>query len=517
MKWWRASLLAFAVTATGCRKEKKEAPTSSALDAGGSDAGPPADVPFALVAEGPKSVFVTSTKDGKVVVASGGLVYEGKPDGTLVPLLGEAEQRVLIPDEDIVVGYPVARRISGFDVMPGGGHLIRTDGEDHMAEFFELRAGKLTPIPVGFPTFTLVPFREHLVGFDMENGGLHWAGGADIPPPKMFEPIDIEPARIHAGPDGSLFAFAGWRDERIVMWRRDGELPVNVLLPDGQKECYPLRSMAPGYHLRCGSAAYVFAGDHFERIFHRSDVFLESESTIGSDGSLHIASSRKVERCPPKSACLTRALPETPIHRAPTYESWATEYMKPGTRLSWQMLAVVTATPHTSHFGEVTSLVARGPNDVWAVVNRGERRQVFHTSALPAEPKFLPSTADARIALRNTRPPARWTGTCEQVYVRLGTDGEAIAKRETEIRAALHTSDAPGYFGAFTWALVEGKLGDERGAGIVLARSSPEQKLKPMETAAQNLVKAFATGPANEPPVYCTLPVLERVVLPRSE
>lgn len=136
---------------------------------------------------------------------------------------------------------------------------------------------------------------------------------------------------------------------------------------------------------------------------------------------------------------------------------------------------------------------------------------VFHTSAPPDPPKILPSATDTRVALRNARPAARWTSACDQIYVRLGSDGEALAKRFDEIYAALGSKETEGYSEDFHSWLVQGKLEGQPGAGVILARRSPVSKLAPMEKAVHALVKAFASGPANEPPVYCTLPVLERV------
>jgi hypothetical protein len=514
----RAVALSIALLAFGCRKRTPEATASVDASAAVVDAAPVMkDEPFVLVAEGPGRI-TGAMVDDRVLIVAGPMLYDGKPDGSLAPVSSPSELATFIPDDDTVVGYSRTSEITGI----GGSSeelLLQTYAEGGRSESFKRSNGKLVPLPVGFQALWMLHYRGHIIAWDMEARRFRWVDNADLPLPRVPQDIVVDPSLVHQGPGGSLMAHTDSPGpRRILVWKPDTEAPVVVRYPDGGGgECHPLRAGRDRYVMHCGMVVYELKGDTFARLFERPSSWFEGETRFGADGAIVHASYPKVTRCTADGACSTRELPNPTPQPVASYQLFGTEFVKSDAFVAgtWQSLGVAGAVSN-NEWANIVSVMDRGPNDVWVVVQRSMRIQVFHTGSAPPKPKALPSATDARVALRNQRPPARWTGPCDQIYVRLGSDGDALASRVAEIHAALGAKETEGYVEAFNWALVEGTIGDQRGAGIVLARRSPEHKLAPMEKAVHALMTTFATGPGNEPPAYCTLPVLERKLLPKD-
>lgn len=514
------AIAAVFVVIAGCKKKPPPAPAETvvSVDASAPDAAASSkdEIPLTLVAEGIGRVGGTVTSDGHVIFSVGPMLYEGRPDGTLESALTPTELATLIPDDDTVVGYTRTFEITGL----GGGTLaeyeLQAYGGGGRSENFKRGGGKLTPVRADFDALWYLPYRGHHIAWDMNAGGFRWVDRSDLPVPIVPRGFDVDPGRITTGAGGELIAYPQRIDsaQGLLVWRPDSENAWVVPFPEDSLDCRSLGSATGRYTIRCGTTGYALEGNRWVRVFDHASASTEGETELASDGSLYVAKYPDVMRCSNDGRCTTRKVPDVEGPSTPSYQPSPTEFVssaKLGGQ-SWDGLDVHTSLP-SDHGGQIMSVMARGPDDVWVVVSRPMRVQIFHTGPARAKPTRLPSPLDARVALRNQRPPSRWTGPCDQIYVRLGSDGDALVKRNEEIFVALGVNKTYGHSDSFSWSLVEGMLGDQRGAGIVLARQSPEAKLAPMEKAVHELVKTFATGPANEPPAYCTLPVLERRLL----
>ena len=120
----------------------------------------------------------------------------------------------------------------------------------------------------------------------------------------------------------------------------------------------------------------------------------------------------------------------------------------------------------------------------------------------------LPTKLDGRVMQKNTSPPQVWTGHCEQVFVRLSAGD---AKKTAEIEKALGVKSL-GYDTPFHWWVVEGRLHEDKVSGVVIVRRDVEEPLEKLERATEKLVDALTPNPMSKPKVYCTLPVLDRVL-----
>lgn len=516
----RFAIVVAALLACACKK-KPPAPAAVASDAGANaEAGSPAiaEEPFVVVAEGPAGVRLTKTIDGRIVVADGPMLYEAKPDGTLARIIPASEMARLLPEDDVVVGYSETREIRTVSGSLSDTLLLDTVAMPiSNAGPFALHAGKLAPI--AGDAATLVMYRGHVLAWNYNRDVFRWADGADLPLPRVPAGDRVDVTDLAEGPGGSLVARPfDDRQRKLYVWKSDSDMAREVPLPPPADEhCTLAPSFADHYVVVCGSEVWALDDSRFVSIMSRTDVSVTTYASEDRNGSVYITSNVSVMRCPRSGACTARRIPSVVPVDAATYELWATEFRQAEGTLSWMALATLS-TGHGGMHDDVSlqQIFARDPNDVWLVVHHDGRTQLLHPRATPVDkPMILPSSSDARILVRNERPPQPWTGACDQVYVRLGTDADAIAKREKDIRAALGDDDGLPSGSSPTWALVEGTLNGERSVGAVVSRREPTQKMALLERPVHKLVDAFATGGANRPAVFCTLPVLERRLLPR--
>jgi hypothetical protein len=502
-----AAALAAAALALACACRKS--PPVAVVDASA-----PADVavaerPFAVVAEGPFTMKAVQTSDGRIVLIDGPTLYEAKPDGTLTPLLSPAAQAALVPDDESVVGYSTYRHVHDVHGALAGTLVLDAYSGNGQQTTFTLRGGKVTQLASGGmrrPKW----FREHVLAWDQGQRAFRWADGADLPVPQIPSEVEVSPDLVYVAGDGSLIALARARGyPRLFVWGQKAD-PQEIYVPEG---CLPIGSFTDRFVLSCaGHAEALVDNRRLERIFDAIEIPVTFTACVGLDGAVYVASKDAVTRCLPNRPCTAREIPKVPVKAVTTYDARSTEFVSHDRGTRWDSLAIEPVTTDTG-IEDVQQIFARGPNDVWVLVHKGRRTQVLHTSPPPSAAMMLPTATEASVLLRNQRPPATWTSACDQVFVRIGSDADAITKRATEIEKALRV-DKDRYPADFTWALVEGKLGEQRGVGVILARRNPSRKIEMLEAAANRLVEAFETGGANRPSVYCTLPVLERKLLP---
>jgi hypothetical protein len=494
----------------GCRKKTVDASASDA-EAAAPDAAI-AEIPFAVVAEGPPGIRIDMTSDGRIVVVDGPTLYEAKPDGSLDPILPPSELAKLLPDDDIVVGYPKNHEVANVFGALGGMLAMKAYGPASFGEVFTYSSGKLSALPDRYMLEAV--HRDHPLGWDPIEGTLVWVDGASLPVPRAPDDVQIDWGSVTEGPRGQLLAFAGVADNRqLVVWTPESEVARVIPFPKDESRCTLVPSFAQRIVMVCTMKAHMLEGDRFVTSYGGTEPYPTPKASQDVTGALHFVSDERVFRCPAEGKCTMREMPKRNTTKAAWYTQLGTEFAREDLGTTYHTL-VVEADPGDAKRFEILQLLARGPNDVWLVLGGGTRAQIAHTSAPPAKPKLLPSTTDARIALRSTRPAARWTASCDQVYVRLGSDADAIVKRAGEIVTALERPKPAGdQVDVARWALVEGTIDGERGVGVVLARRTPIDKIALIDSAVRKLVKAFATGPANEPSVYCSLPILERVLL----
>lgn len=527
MRYVLAVTTAIALAAIGCRK-KEPAPTAK-IDARDAAAAVAAvvvpEAPFAVVAEGSYEVHAKQTSDGRILVMAGAMLYEAKPNGTLEALLAPSELAKLIVDDETLTGYSTSRAIRDVSGAIGGTLVLEVSGDLPAPEIFTHANGKLTRLdvpPVEPPDAVhyaeTIAFRGHVLGVDTTSGNVAWLDHSDAPLPSIPSGVNVLELRLSHGPKGAIVGMQPWaRAHRIVVWPEGAEPPRAIPFPSDVIGCTSVPSFAGKIVIQCGPSAYTLEGDAFVKSFARETPDLSAkDAKVSQDaaGAFYVSTGRSVARCLGDAPCSTRELPETMLTRAGSYELSSTEFARSEGSSAWQRLTVEDVATSDVWVG-VEQILARGPDDVWVFARRGARIQIFHTSPAsraPSKPKMLPSLADARVAERNARPPARWTSSCDQVYVRLGGDAGAIRKREAEIRSAVGAKEEQ-YLDPLSWAVVVGELDSERSVGVVLARHDPLQKIAVLESAVKKLVKAFTKGPI-EPAVFCSLPVLERKLLP---
>jgi hypothetical protein len=300
---------------------------------------------------------------------------------------------------------------------------------------------------------------------------------------------------------------------------KPGDAPTVV---EGTKA--PSCSLVPSFDssvvLRCGDKFSKVSAAGFERVFPDAPENIAAAS-IGKDGALYVALANRLaaERCPaPKGKC-------TPIEvkgadsgvAAAHYEDDVSDVVERkgefeyGDR-SWTTIRIESPQPTEPAPAPVSyAILARGEDDIWLFARTYRHGIVLHrASDSQAERVRLPSRLDGRFVIENASPPQAWTGHCEQVFVRLSPDD---AKKSADIEKALGARPL-AYESAFHWWVVDGRLHEDKVSGVVIVRRDVEEPLAKLERATEKLVDAFTPNPMSKPSVYCTLPVLDRVLFP---
>lgn len=468
---------------------------------------------------------------GKVLVVNGSLLWEAKSDGELALLGGPAAWAPLFSDDENLAGYGATYpHISGV-TDDGNGNVLLAAGKS-----FRIAGEKLEV--VGEKSFGRgVPFQKKaLVERTDPNTGafeVGWLDGTKEGVPAFG--INVRAMTPTKG--GGLVAIGTSKKDpsfHAVVVKADGTVEDTRLQTNGRPSCDFVPSFDGAVYVRCGAIAkgkdaqapkiHRLEGAAFQEVFAEAQLpDPEGAMSIDAEGALYAAPKRglKLTRCPKTGACAAIEIDPGVAKGVTTalYRRRNTDAMESSTSRYWETLDVDELTPgkEASIPPTIRSLVARAPDDVWVVTSTTQGQVIAHSGA--ARPFVtLPSDINARVMVRNTKPAARWTGHCEQVFVRIAgargdkvLDVEAAKKRLPDVKQALTVPRRDeDYFGApFHWAMVEGTLGDERVVGVFAARADAEASIDRMETAVQKLVDKLATDPVTKPPVTCTLPMLK--------
>ncbi len=516
-----AAVLASLLAVSACKTASKAAPDAGGPDAAPSaaaavDAAPPRrDPTLRIVATGSYDLAMTPTGDGRLVVLAGSVPYEAKADGSLEPVVALDALAPVFPESESLIGYPDAWvPLDHVDGALGDGLFVGSMG---VKKRYAVASGKLQAAPP-LETHLVVRWRDRSIGAMGRRLVAVGAPADDAPVAEL--PSGITSLAVRG--DGALVALSLGKPGKLLAYVlppswKGGDAPA-TFERESSRGCRLVPAFDGSVVVQCpgakeGSTLERLEAGGFRRVFEDAPSAFGAAS-IGKDGALYVtdAGELAVRRCPaPRGACSKIPLAgETEGLPRIEYEAAFSDVIDPETSRNWQGLHVTTSRVATN---EAQAVFARAEDDVWVVARAAGRSALLHAGS-PKPLVQLPSPLDARVLVRNAKPAQPWTGHCEHVFVRLGArDADAIAKRAPEIQKALGT-EPNGYEAAHQWALVEGRLHDDHVVGVVVMHRDPEAKLADMERAVERLVAAFATSPTSRPPVTCTLPVLERRVLP---
>jgi hypothetical protein len=528
----------FAVFLAGCEGCKSSSKGGAAVDAGtdaaadgsvatasSTDAGPakPIDKSLVAVGEGSSEARLFSTFDGRIVVVSGSMPYEAKSNGALEPLVDAAALAPLYPDDDTFVGFLEP----SMDIYFVHGELgepgpLLLSGFGGKRKTFTLRERKIAAT-TAIDARHVVRWRGRLLGanFDPKMNELRWLDdkGEAAPPPVAKIPI-VTGLAVDAKGDLVVLGFGSYEAPRAAVFPstwKPGDAPTVV---EGTKS--PSCSLVPSFDasvvLRCSEGLFRVSAAGFERVFPDAPANV-SAASIAKDGSLFVTLQKSVavEHCPaPRGKCLPVDVKTdfVPLDSA-AYEADVSDVLERkgefdiGDR-AWTTIKIeLTSTKDA--IGGAYGILARDESDVWVLARNYRRAVLFHASDDPQRERLrLRSRLDGRFMVKNTKEPQAWTGHCGQVFVRLGAED---AKRSADIEKALGSKPL-SYESAFHWWVVEGRLHEDKVSGVVIVRRDVEEPLEKMERATEKLVDALTPNPMSKPKVYCTLPVLERVLYP---
>lgn len=468
-------------------------------DGGDAAAIAPGDRTLRVVAESDLTTSeVAVTADDRLIVTSGPFVYEPRPDGSLELIGGATAYAPLYGgNEDTVIGYlPPHPRVVRVVASAGGGLEARLFPD--AAGGFRLEKGALAPLEAKF--------------FETDAGP--WASRGTLPVGAL-EASTVLPALT--GPSA-----AATKCRRLPAF--DGRSYASCRTRGA--------AGAPGklsFHVKDGEA--------YKPAFAAA-TSVDDKATIGADGALYVAgigaksSEAAVFRCSEGAGCEKLAIDigqekndagAPPPAAPPSYASSITDVIESDSEQarSWQSFSIEATRPAPGQL-QIEQVFARSAGDVWIVARKDGfegGRFILHSGA--ARPRArLASDLDARVLVRNHRPPSVWVGHCDQVFVRMaGARGDAplpvdaIKAKVSDIKATLSARGAgDDFYALFGWTLVEGRLHEERVVGIVVRRTDAEGNLARMERAVERLVDKLTTNPMSRPQVYCTLPVLSAVL-----
>jgi hypothetical protein len=481
------------------------------------------DTTMRVVAEAGSSLGAHVIEDGRFVIAAGGMLFDPRPDGSLALVSTPEAYAGIVGEDESLVGY------GGTSVRTPS--LVAASGEGGFRAFFAYGEPNAITLANGKTEASndrartrVATWRGKALTLNVESGGIAWVDASDKSPVPDGAGGHVVDDLAIVGT--SLVAIARAKKDfspASLVWR-DGDgaatvVPLPTSMHGGVTRCAFVSAFDDRTYARCSSTTskaglvvtfHRFDGRAWEQVFADAENAGEAAS-IASDGSLFVAKrgSTDLMRCLPRGGCAL-------LDREPTYAtsgagaSWTTIYsdvVELATGRTWQTFGISTH-PKGVKATRIESVVARTPDDVWAIASAEQQRLVLHSG--PEHDRVaLPSETDARVIVRNAKPPTKWIGHCDQVFVRLPRDA---AKRLPEIKGALAAAplDGPSFYGVpYGWDLVEGRLGGEPVTGVVLHRADAEAPLDPMERAATKLVSRFTTNPVTQPDAFCTLPELD--------
>ena len=543
----------FLASCDGCKTPSNSSPgtdaapsasASSLGSAAAADAGPakPRDNSLVAVAEGASDVKLAPTFDGRIVVVSGSIPYEAKANGALEPLVPVSGLAPLHPDDDTFVGFLEPSMevfwVRGELGAGGAPAALFLDGYQGKTKTIVLRDGKLAPAANAWEARHVARWRGKLIGanFDAKNkmNELAWLDETDknepAPPPNAKIPIITG---LAVDPTGALIVlgFGSYEAPRAAIYPADwkpGDAPKVHEAPMKPPSCSLVPSFDASVVLHCKESFYKVSAAGFERVFAEAPEG-GGAASIAKDGSLYLALDKRIAiaHCPAPSA--TPAKMCTPIEvkgdlKAALAAANETSLYEPdvsdvrerkgeydyGDR-AWTTIRIDAPQSDGVNVPALTSaaILARDENDIWLFARSYRRGMLFHSTDDEKRAHVrLPTKLDGRVMQKNANAPQVWTGHCEQVFVRLSADD---AKKTADIEKALGVKSV-SYENPFHWWVVEGRLHEDKVSGVVIVRRDVEEPLEKMERATEKLVDALTPNPMSKPKVYCTLPVLDRVL-----
>jgi hypothetical protein len=491
-----------------CAACSKSLVTTSAGD-GGADAGPPP--PYA----GPFEAHIVARtlswrtqlvprRNGVPVLAAGIFRYELTAAGTAKRLGDDASYVTQMPGND--------DRLSGYDVHP----VFADEPISGTYPWWDLRGpttGRVRPERLDVRLEVDLP--EGIEGDDLRRA----VDGTSVVVAQ--DPKTRSVVVVVAAP--------GLRDGRVVRIPELDERHLSSLtcqhIPSWQRP-----------HLLCRSwtdttaTVHRLVGDRWELVRIPSEIAEGLRvGAVARDGTLWLGAGAKVVRVGPTGVVdtLSMPMPEAKLARA-SYSSSGDYYGRLRGAASIddgpaEPFVHVDVNPATAPkaITVIAQIVPRADGEAWVLAQDGSSNLVVHLghpaiAPLP-EALFVGTETDQRNELRNTRPPIPWVGHCAQLFVALAkqrVDGslasEAVWSREPAIAAAISKAMGKEIASAPSFALVEGRLGGRRVAGVLGWRASSWVSEDLLEKVATALAADLASFTGMPPEITCTAPVLER-------
>lgn len=526
-----APVLALAVLgaggSAGCRKTSAanatpaDAGAASASTASASDAAAPnaytGRLEAHIVAHGSYSaVRLIDLQSGQLVLGTALFGYELTADGA-AHMIGDAAlyAQQLPKDDDQLGGYeveplPYSRKLplpAAFTMREL--HDVRLDGETHGREIDpSWSIGKEIDLPDGFTAVRLARAAD----------GTTIVIGRGSP----------------TGPPTTVIAVKGSKLGKVLGIPELGEAPNERL------NCEHVPSWATP-HLRCYSwnettTIHRLTRDRWERVKRtdeaKSDV---TSAAVGYDDTLWLGLRGEVMRITKAGAVDTIAIPtpDASPDRASYHsgESYGVSKGKPSAdglgehARRWESVGV-QVDGEARPVDRISQIVPRPDGEAWVVAGASGIAVIAHLGKPPIArwpaPITIGTEPDQRNEVRNTRPPKPWVGHCAQLFVPLAKqradgsfDSAAAWARQKQIATLVEKARGPASPTGETprAAMVEGRLGGRRAAGILVWRASPTASEELMEKAVNAIAEDQTKVAGIAPDVTCTAPVLERAVV----
>lgn len=525
-------MLLAALLVAGCKRDASPPPADAAApapklaqaDAGATDAGGPVDRTLRPVGEVRTQLFKPYVLDGgRLVFVAHALAWEAKADGSIAVVGGAPEAfSSLLPDDESLVGYGTSPRHPQMVAAAASGGVQLFYETQGAPRSYVLAGGKATPADAR-ANVRAPEWKGRRITFDHWQSDadkkLLWVDGAADPPPKV--PTGVRLQDLFVGADGALVGI-GLRNvvaPIALVWTAPDAEPIERTFSPQTQSCQVVPSFDRRLYVSCIDhdvrRMFVLGKDGWERAFPDAGE-IGYIASVSSDGTLYETEPKTsklavVQSCPKTGACTTLAdLAATKTSEGASYEVAYTDAQESSSGRTWATFSVQPRNAVPAYV--IQSIFARASDDLWVVTKSSDDVYVLHHSGPERARTIMPGTNDERVLVRDTKPPTKWVGHCDQIFVRLGRDGEAAQKRLTDIKAVLDAGkhDESAYGISYGWDLVEGRLEGRPVVGVVLHRADVEASLAAMERAATKLIDKLAANPVDRPDAFCTLPVLTK-------
>lgn len=529
-----APVLALAALAAGgsagCRKSSAangtpaDAGAASAATASAADAAAPkaytGPLEAHIVARGSYSaVRLIDLQSGQLVLGTALFGYELTADGA-ARMIGDASlyAQQLPKDDDQLGGYdvealPYSRKLplpAAFTMREL--HDVRLDGETHGREID--------------PSWSIANEIDLPDGFNADKLARS-ADGSTI----------VTGRESRTGPPTTLIAAKGSKVSKVLGIPELGEAPNDRI------RCEHVPSWATP-HLKCHSwdgrlttTIHRLTRDRWERVKRTDEANSEVVSAaVGYDDTLWLGlGAGEVMRITKAGAVDTIAIPKPDASLVwASYhagESYGIAKGKPSAdglgehARRWEAVGI-HVDGEARPISRINQIVPRPDGEAWVVAGASGIAVIAHLGKPPIAPWPAPITigseSDQRNEVRNTRPPKPWVGHCAQLFVPLvkqradgSFDPAAAWAREKQLAALVEKARGPASPTGETprAAMIEGRLGGRRAAGILVWRASPSASEELMEKAVNAIAEEQTKVAGIAPDVTCTAPVLERAVV----